>query len=279
MSPTWSSDDPPTRARITPVGWLRVAIKGGLISVVTFGGLGLLLLGRLIERPVCGARRPVTPFITQFVCRFDLMVIGIRRSQAGRPLRGFGALVANHSSWMDIFTLNARDRFYFVAKTEVSAWPAVGWLAWATGTMFIERRSGAADDQRQEILRRLKNRHRLLFFPEGTSTDGLRVLDFKSTLLAAFFEIEAGAGLCVQPVSVRYSAPQGADPRFYGFWGQTDFLPHFIQVLAAPRQGSVEVIFHDPLRVADFADRKALAAGLGRATREGFGTGQVIAAR
>ena len=279
MSPTWVSGEPPTQARITPGGWLRVAIKGSLIGVVTFGGLGLLLLGRLIEWPLFGARRPVTPFITQFVCKFDLMVIGIWCSQAGRPMRGFGALVANHSSWLDIFALNARDRFYFVAKAEVSTWPAVGWLARATCTMFIERRGGAADDQRQEILGRLKNRHRLLFFPEGTSTDGLRVLDFKSAPLAAFFDVEIGQDLCVQPISVRYTAPEAADPRFYGFWGQTYLVPHLIQVLAAPRQGSVEVMFHDPLRVADFADRKALATALGRATREGFDTGQVIAAR
>ncbi len=37
------------------------------------------------------------------------------------------------------------------------------------------------------------------------------------------------------------------------------FGAHLLATLAPARQGRVEVIYCDPLRVADFADRKALA--------------------
>jgi lyso-ornithine lipid O-acyltransferase len=94
-----------------------------------------------------------------------------------------GALVANHASWLDIFTLNACDRIYFVSKSEVAGWPGIGWLARATGTVFINRQGREAQMQKLLFEARLRAGHRLLFFPEGTSTDGQRVLDFKSTLL------------------------------------------------------------------------------------------------
>ena len=176
----------------------------------------------------------------------------------GRPMRRGGAVVANHASWLDIFTLNAAQRVYFVSKSDVRDWPGIGWLARATGTVFIERRATEARVHRDMISERLAVGHKLLFFPEGTSTDGRGVLPFRSTLFDAFFR--AGDGdLTIQPVTVVYTAPPGQDPRFYGWWGEMDFGPHLLKLLAAPRQGSVDVTYHPPLKVRDFANRKALA--------------------
>jgi 1-acyl-sn-glycerol-3-phosphate acyltransferase len=61
---------------------------------------------------------------------------------------------------------------------------------------------------------------------------------------------------------VLYHAPDGADPRFYGWWGDMEFGAHMISVMAAKRQGRVELIYHPPVKVSDFADRKALARHL-----------------
>jgi 1-acyl-sn-glycerol-3-phosphate acyltransferase len=168
--------------------------------------------------------------------------------------------VSNHASWFDVFTLNACQRIYFVAKSEVRGWAGIGWLARATGTVFIARRGAEAKRQRELFEQRLRAGHKLLFFPEGTSTDGLRVLPFKSTLFAAFFADGLAEELHIQPVSVVYAAPDGQDPRFYGWYGEMDFAPHLLKLLAARRQGSVEVVFHDPVKISDFPDRKALAA-------------------
>ncbi|MFV2034350.1 MAG: lysophospholipid acyltransferase family protein, partial [Halocynthiibacter sp.] len=222
-------------------------------------GLLCLLLVRLVERPLFGARRPVTPFITQLVCRLSLAIVGLRCRVRGTLMAGHGAVVSNHVSWLDIFALNARKRIYFVSKSEVAGWPGIGWLARSTGTVFINRNSREARSQKTQIEARLSAGHKLLFFPEGTSTDGLRILPFKSTLFAAFFADGLRQTLHLQPVTLLYRAPEGQDARFYGWWGDTELGPHLLKTLAAPRQGTIELVYHPPVRVADHADRKALA--------------------
>ena len=186
--------------------------------------------------------------------------MGLRVVRRGQPMTGEGAIVANHSSWLDIFVLNASDRVYFVSKAEVAGWAGIGWLARATGTVFIARKGSEAKAQAELFETRLHAQHRLLFFPEGTSTDAIRVVPFKSTLFAAFFADGLRDRLSIQPVSVVYHAPPGQDPRFYGWWGDMDFASHFLRMLATWRHARVEVTFHDPVAVAAFPDRKALAA-------------------
>lgn len=258
MSGAWV-EDVPTYAPIGYGGWLRVLLRGGVLGALTFGCLGLLLLARLVERPFFGEARPITPHITQFVCRAAFWIMGIRLRIHGKPMVQRGAVVANHASWLDIFALNAAQRVYFVSKSEVAGWAGIGWLARATGTVFIARKSAEAKVQQRVFEARLRAGHRLLFFPEGTSTDARRVLAFKPTLFAAFYTHGMEQVMHIQPASVIYHAPKGADARFYGWWGEMDFAAHLKMVLAAPRQGSVEVFLHEPVAVDDYADRKALA--------------------
>ena len=258
-----------TWPRIGARGWLRVAWRGLALGIVTYGCLILLLLVRLIERPLCGQNRPVTPYITQFVCRMAFPILRIGLSTTGTPMRQKGAVVANHSSWLDIFALNAVQRGYFVAKSEVSGWAGIGWLARATGTVFIARKGTEAKRQQELFEDRLRAGHRLMFFPEGTSTDATRVLPFKSTLFAAFYTHGLDHILHIQPVTVVYHAPPGRDPRYYGWWGDMDFAPHLLQVLAAAPQGRVEIIFHPEVPVSAFAGRKDLAAYCERVIRTG----------
>ncbi len=261
---------PPPQTPLTASALWRVIRRGVPLAVVVFGGLLLLLAIRVIERPLCGLRRPVTPYITQAVCRTGFVLLGIRYRSIGTPMRGPGAVVANHASWLDIFALNARKRIYFVSKAEVAAWPGIGWLARATDTVFIKRDRREAATQVQVFRDRLAAGHKLLFFPEGTSTDGLRVLPFKPTLFAAFFDPALAETLHIQPVTVSYAAPPGADARFYGWWGDMAFGPHLLATLAAKRQGSVTVRYHTPVRLIDFTDRKALAKTLENTVRDGL---------
>ena len=176
----------------------------------------------------------------------------------------------NHVTWIDIFSFNAVQRIIFVAKTEVAEWTGIGILAKATGTVFVERNPRRALRQRDEFVTRLARGDKLLFFPEGTSTDGLRVLPFKPTLFAAFFAEELKDRLKVQPVTVRYRPRKDQDPAFYGFWGEMGFGESMLKVLSAPRNGDVDVIFHEPVRVAGFAHRKDLAAYCEGKVREGL---------
>ena len=268
MTEAWREE--PAPERISAAGWVRVLLRVLPLAVVVFGGLGVLLTMRLIERPLWGQRRPLTPYITQAVCRTAFVILGIGYRTEGQAMKGPGAVVANHSSWLDIFALNARKRIYFVSKAEVAGWPGIGWLAKATGTVFIRRDPREARLQVQEFIRRLSYGHKLLFFPEGTSTDGRRVLTFKPTLFAAFYAYGLRETLSIQPVTVIYRAAEGADPRQYGWWGDMDFGPHLLSTLAAARQGSVTIQYHAPVRVAEIEDRKALARLLENKVRAGL---------
>lgn len=268
---TWVSPEPPPHSsRLTLRDWLRVIRRGVPLGLLVFGGLGLMLLVRLIERPFHGAHRPWTPAITVRVCRLALRWLGLSYHVHGTVLTGAGAFVANHASWLDIFSLNALTRLYFVSKAEVASWPGIGWLAQATGTVFIRRDRRDARAHVAAFQSRLAAGHRLLFFPEGTSTDGQRVLTFKPTLFAAFLAPDLPFDFRIQPITLQYIAPLGADPRLYGWWGDMDFAPHLLSTLAARRQGDIHVTLHPAVNVGDFTSRKALAKVLEAQVRSGL---------
>ncbi len=263
----WNDAPPPPRPRIGPAGWMRVGLRGAALVSVISSGLALALVLRLVERPLFGAHRPVTPHVTVAVCRIALRLMGLRRRTQGAQMTARGAMVCNHVSWIDCFALNAGGPLYYVSKAEVAGWPGIGWLARATGTVFIRRDPREAGRQRDLFAARLRAGHRLLFFPEGTSTDGLRVLPFRSTLFSAFFTQGLHDEMAIQPVTLRYVAPRDAHPAFYGWWGDMDFGPHVVDVLASSAKGTVEIFYHDPVRVVDHADRKVLARELGAIVR------------
>lgn len=267
---TWDSGDPPPHQRLGATGWARIIVRGVPLAGLVFGGLLILLALRLIERPIHGLRRPWTPHITRLVCRATFLFLGIKFRSEGTPMTQAGAVVSNHCGWLDIFSLNARKRVYFVSKSEVANWPGIGWLARATGTVFIDRDPKQARAQRELFEGRLLAGHKLLFFPEGTSSDGIRILPFKSTLFAAFFTQSLREKLYVQPVTLSYEAPHGADPRQYGWWGDMEFGPHLLQTLATAHHGRVTVTYHHPLKVSDFANRKDLAAACEKIVRSGL---------
>lgn len=270
MSAIWTPPPEPPVAQLTLGGWTRLLLRGTVLGSITFGGLAMLLALRLFERPLFGMKRPVTPYLTQAVCRSAFVILGMGYVVRGTRMEERGAVVSNHVSWLDIFALNARKRVYFVSKSEVARWPGIGWLARATGTVFINR--DPRDARRQQVLfeNRLLAGHKLLFFPEGTSTDGSLVLPFKSTLFQAFFSDDLKHRTFIQPVTLIYHAPHGAHPRFYGWWGDMAFGPHLVRVLAARRNGSVEVIYHRPVRVDSFPNRKSLATHLEQIVRAGL---------
>ena len=274
MRGTWQSDSLPQPPGVSVASVGRVILRSAVLVPLLVFCLALMGILRLFERPFFGEKRPLTPYITVFFCRSALRVMGIGfrvtgRTRTPRQL----AVVANHSSWLDILALNGAQRIYFVSKSEVASWPGIGLLARVTGTVFIRRQARDTRSQLQVFEQRLGAGHRLLFFPEGTSTDGMRVLPFNSTLFASFFTDKLRENLSLVPVTVAYTVPPGADPRFYGWWGEMDLAPHLLTVLGCRRQGRVDVIYHAPVRVADFDDRKALAKHCENEIRAGLPAG------
>lgn len=267
---TWRGEaTPPLPGPQGLAGWWRVVRRGLPAVLVLLVGVILILPLRGIERLFHGPRRPWTGPHVQIVCRLTLAAIGIRWHRHGQPLRGPGAVVANHSSWLDILTMNATMPVFFVSKAEVAGWPGINILTRVTDTHFVIRDPRLARQQAGEFAARVRAGHRLLFFPEGTSSDGRRVLPFKPTLFQGFLDPGLPAALAIQPMSVTYHAPPGADPRFYGWWDDMELGAHLLTVLSAPRQGRVVVRLHPPIPVAGHG-RKSLAAQAEAAVRAGF---------
>ncbi|MDA0219422.1 MAG: lysophospholipid acyltransferase family protein [Proteobacteria bacterium] len=198
----------------------------------------------------------------RLVCR----IFGIRLDVRGRIARDKPLLiVANHTSYLDIEILGALVRGSFVAKAEVARWPLFGWLAKLQRTVFVDRRPSQAGKQKDAITRRLEGHGRLILFPEGTTSDGNRVLPFKRALFAVAQQEIEGKPLTVQPVSVAYAGfsnlPMDRDMRpTFAWYGDMDLLPHAWRFLGA---GTLTVIvqFHPALTIADAGgDRRRLAA-------------------
>lgn len=266
---TWRAEEVPDLPRPEGIaGWWRVVRRGVPAVLVLLIGVILILPLRGAERLIHGPRRPWTGPHVQLVCRLVLFCIGLRWRREGAPMRQHGAVVANHSSWLDILTMNAALPVFFVAKSEVRSWPGINILTGVTNTHFVIRDPKHARRQAEEFAQRVLAGHRLLFFPEGTSTDGRRVLPFKATLFQGFLDPDLPADLAVQPMSVVYHAPPGEDPRFYGWWGDMALADHLLMVLSVRRQGRAEVILHPPVPVAG-ETRKTLAAKTEAAVRSG----------
>lgn len=140
-----------------------------------------------------------------------LRILGVRVHVHGEPPRRTPGrtvmLVANHVSWLDIVVINSVLPVRFVAKSEVRAWPVIGWLSAKAGTLFIER-ARRRDTARitRLVSAALHDGDMCAVFPEGTTTDGSRVLPFHSSLLQPALV----AGADVHPVALRFERSDGA---------------------------------------------------------------------
>ncbi|OUS04973.1 hypothetical protein A9Q96_12770 [Rhodobacterales bacterium 52_120_T64] len=248
--------------------WPRIILRIAVLMIGTVVLVSIHLLFHMIERVL--PRLYMTSIIASLWGRLGLFVCGIKLEVVGKHMKHGGALVANHSSWLDIFTFHSAARISFVSKSEIRSWPVIGFIARVTGTLFIERRPSLAKKHQSALLERLDRGDQLCFFPEGTSTDGRHVLEFKSTLFSVFHTPELIDHVWVQPSTATYFAPNGQAEDFFGWWGGMAFAPHILAVLAYSRGGRVRVTLHDPVKASDFGTRKELARYCETEVRAGF---------
>ena len=215
------------------------------------------------------------------LCR--LLGLDVRR--LGRPAgrgpadRGAGparavVFACNHSSWLDILVLGGTLDACFVAKEEVGRWPVVRTVARLGRTVFVSRNPRRTGRERDDMRARLARGDNLVLFPEGTSSDGARVLPFRST----FFSVcdgdgDGGPRPLVQPVSVVYDRlgglPVGRAARpVFAWYGDMELGGHAWR-LAGRRGMRATVVLHPPVEPADYPSRKALAAATWRTVAEG----------
>ena len=210
----------------------RIARRAPLAVALLLGGL---LTIALIFPRVSYARRD--RIIARW-SRWLLRACGIRlieqpdpKAQSLASLRGPALIVANHISWIDIFLMLATTSAHFVAKIEIASWPVVGRLVIGAGTLFIERGKRHAVHQLNErIESMLAAGRRVAVFPEGTTSDGLRLLQFHGNLLEPALRAQAP----IIPVGVRYTDLQGRYSPAIDFTGNMSFGESMKRVLGAP---------------------------------------------
>jgi 1-acyl-sn-glycerol-3-phosphate acyltransferase len=199
-----------------------------------------------------------------------LEIFGLTLEVEGEPHLRTGRepvmMVGNHISWIDIYAYLSVGDFRFVAKSEVKAWPLIGWFARNIGTIFVERdRPRDAVRVGRELRDALEAGHAICLFPEGTTTDGSVVLPFSSVLISAAVD----RGVPVQPVSIAYRRPDGGACTRTAFTGDATLVAS-IWELAGGGRSVVRLSFLDPIPTAGI-DRRALARCAEDAVRASLG--------
>jgi len=207
--------------------------------------------------------------------RFLCLGLRIRVRIVGEPVRDRAVLfVSNHTSWADILAIGSVIPIAYVSKSEVAKWPLVGIAAKAQRTVFVDRsRRQQTGDAVAEMVKRLAGGTSVVLFAEGTSSDGNRVLPFRSALMGAVKEAStrAESGILIQPMSICYTGlngiPMGRQHRpLVAWYGDLDFMPHIKALMAG---GAVDAVitYGEPIAADGTADRKAMTRSLEGAVR------------
>ncbi|TCL96028.1 lyso-ornithine lipid acyltransferase [Rhizobium sp. PP-WC-2G-219] len=246
--------------------WLRIVVCVSLLILATLllAPVQLVLLWR--DGP---ARRNLPRLWHRIACR----MIGLRVHVHGAPdMRRPLLLVSNHVSWKDILALGSVADVVFIAKAEVKAWPVFGLLARLQATIFVAReQKRTTGNQVNEIGARLAAGEIVVLFPEGTTSDGNRLLEIKTSLFgaaAAAVPLAPEGIVHVQPVAIAYTKvhgmPMGRYHRPIAAWpGDIELVPHLMGIL---REGAVDVdlVFGDTIAYRADSNRKQVSRDVER---------------
>ena len=144
-----------------------------------------------------------------------VQVLGLQLRIIGSPIQS-GLLVANHISWLDNVAIHAAHFCRFVAKSDIKAWPVIGYLTDQSGMLFVERTS-RKDSHRvvQTVAEQLNQGDCVAVFPEGTTGDGRALLPFHANMIQSAID----ANVQVQPIAIRFTDTAS---------GEQSFAPCFI---------------------------------------------------
>jgi 1-acyl-sn-glycerol-3-phosphate acyltransferase len=223
--------------------WRLARIAGHFLV----GCIIALFCGMFFTQPKAWHRPIVSWWLQGLASRLNLQV-----SVHGAPTADVSLWVSNHVSWMDIPLLGGIAPVDFLSKAEVAKWPLIGHLAQAVGTLFIQRGSGDSGRVQETMKSTLSADRSVLFFPEGTTTDGHRVQRFFPKL----FSVACETNCPVQPVIICYRQGEALHP-LAPFIGNDDLVPHLLTVLAGERI-RVDVQFL-PLQAVGEHDARALS--------------------
>ena len=192
-----------------------------------------------------------------------LKILNIKISLFGKlEINKPGLIISNHASWLDIIILSSLTDTSFIAKSEIASWPIIGFLAKLQNTLFIERKVQKVANQKFQILEYLSNGNKLVLFAEGTSSDGNRVLNFKSSLFSVGETKKGKLGNFIfQAVTICYSGLNGlpisrSQRPIIAWWGNMNLFSHLWNVFSLSSI-NITVTAHEPIQ--NVQDRKSMS--------------------
>lgn len=234
--------------------WARLAWRMPLY----FTGTGMLALVWFASLPAVSvsdrARRRMRRFTLQGWARWSLWCFSIELETQGRLPREGVLLVANHTSYVDIWVLAARVDAVFVSMEELARWPFFGSMARFLGTVFLDRRRKrdilAAN---RTMLEWIERGYTVVLFPEGANSSGHAVQRFRPSLL----EPAAASRTPVASATLGYATEECDPPASTVVaWVRDPFVKHAC-LLGSRRRIRARLVFHPDLEQHE--DRKELA--------------------
>ena len=195
----------------------------------------------------------IIKFITGIQINFD-------KNSYNKRIKGT-LFVANHVSWFDIICLGTILNARFIAKKEVSEMGIFGFLAKLSNTFFIDNSNKNKIIEYNKLIKsKLEKGENFIIFPEGTTSDGNGVNQFKSSMLECAFNNKNET--FVQPISICYSKknniPMGLFLRRNIAWvGDTSMVEAMANLLSSGPI-TVDLVFHHVLDIKKFNNRKDL---------------------
>jgi len=252
-------------------GWTMRMLGSLRASLLLAVFLGLTLPLMLVQFVLLKLGLPQAKTLPHAYHKLVCRILGIRVHIRGQLEREKPVLlVSNHLSWLDIPALSTVAPVCFVAKAEVGTWPFVSLLAKLQRSVFVDRtRRTLVKDKAGEIAERLAAGDNIVLFAEGTSSDGNRVLPFRSSLFSATsFASSAATGnspdVAVQTVAITYTHLHGLpilrhERPLIAWYGEMNMLTHAWNVL---KSGPLDVTISisAPVPLASLPGRKELAA-------------------
>lgn len=191
-------------------------------------------------------------------CRRIVRALGILVTVEG-AFPESGVLITNHQTYMDITVLASLLPCVFVSKAEIAQWPIVGWMTKMAGTVFVERgRGGSAAAASVGMMAATGAGVPVIFFPEGTTSDGSSLLPFRGGLLAE--ARIAGLPVTIGVLHYTVAGPAGASVTDdVAYWGDRGLMEHVARFLTLEGL-QVAVRFAESPLPFQSGERKAAAA-------------------
>ncbi len=170
--------------------------------------------------------------------------------------------MSNHISYLDIPVLGSTINGRFVAKNDISNWPIIGYLSKVGNTIFINRNLRFLKKNKSIIYDYISRGESIILFPEGTTSDGIRVLSFKSSLLTSLEQ----RNVLIQPIVIKYKSINGIPLNRWlkptiAWYGDMDLKPHLINILKL-FSINARITFLPPINGRNFTNRKDMTSAL-----------------